>query len=309
MKKIFFSLSIAAILLVGACQLEDEPEETYQFRATGYGADIHIVWGYRMWDDQIHYWRDSGKYHICDHSGDGWWEETLHMYEADAFELSLSISNTNGGPVLAVIKQVIGGEEIVLQDCFTIGTIEVVAEIRVPAPASSSPSPPLGTYPLETYNPNKVICVELYRQGLLAEEIYAADEAFGDYLRENHNDVLLGYHFWAKPLVALMRESPTITHLVNFFAEPWSYEMAYLMGAREKGNLAGKILMSIGVPACRIIGKVITGTVDFALVSVFLLQLLVLVMVARRFLIRLKGDTQELRGSFAMARIPGRRRA
>jgi len=31
--------------------------------------------------------------------------------------------------------------------------------------------------------------------------------------------------------------------------------MAYRMGARDKGSFAGKILMEVGVPVCRTIGR------------------------------------------------------
>jgi hypothetical protein len=103
--------------------------------------------------------------------------------------------------------------------------------------------------------PNKVICAELHRQGLMDDAIYAADEAFGRYLRYNQHDVLLGYQLWAKPVAQWMQKSRMVTNIVASLATPWSYEMAYRMGARDKGNAEGKILMDIGVPVCRAIGR------------------------------------------------------
>lgn len=104
----------------------------------------------------------------------------------------------------------------------------------------------------------KVICAELHRQGLMDETIYRADEAFGTYLRDNHRDVLLGYHLWAKPVVRWMQKSKAVTKIVASVATPWSYEMAYRMGARAEGTFGGKILMDVGVPVCRTIGRAAT---------------------------------------------------
>jgi len=102
----------------------------------------------------------------------------------------------------------------------------------------------------------KVICTELHRQGLMDETIWKADEAFGQDLSDNHRDVLLGYQLWAKPVVKWMQKSTTVTRIVASIATPWSYEMAYRMGARDKGSVEGKILMFVGVPVCRAIGRV-----------------------------------------------------
>lgn len=44
---------------------------------------------------------------------------------------------------------------------------------------------------------------------------------------------------------------------MNALARPWAKEMAYRMGAKgyEKSNPAGKLMMDIGLPLCRKIGK------------------------------------------------------
>ena len=102
-----------------------------------------------------------------------------------------------------------------------------------------------------------VICSELHRQGLMDEAVYYADEAFGEYLRDNHKDVLIGYHLWAKPVVSLMQKSRVFTRIVNVLAAPWSYEMARIMGENDQGSVVGKIVMFVGVPVCRAIGRVV----------------------------------------------------
>jgi hypothetical protein len=115
--------------------------------------------------------------------------------------------------------------------------------------------------------PTKVICAELHRQGLMDDAIYTADEAFGRYLRYNQHDVLLGYQLWAKPVAQWMQKSRMVTRIVASLATPWSYEMAYRMGARDKGNAEGKILMDIGVPICRAIGRAMIWIEDMSLLD------------------------------------------
>jgi len=119
----------------------------------------------------------------------------------------------------------------------------------------------------------KIICKELYRHGLLKPNIFKADEAFGRHLYKTNIDTLIGYHLWAKPVVKMMRKSKTVTRIVYFFAKPWSEEMAYRMGAKEKGNCWGNILMFIGLPICGFLGKIINLVNSgylFEMVTVFL---------------------------------------
>ncbi len=103
----------------------------------------------------------------------------------------------------------------------------------------------------------KIICVELYRQGLLTDEIFQADERFGDYLATTKRSAIIGYHFWAKPVVKMMQSSKAITKIVYFIAKPWTEEMAYRMNVLDKGNLWGYILMELGIPLCHLIGFII----------------------------------------------------
>jgi len=93
---------------------------------------------------------------------------------------------------------------------------------------------------------SKVICTELYEQGLLSESIYEADDAFGKILYINDPEVMEGYHLWAKPVVKLMQNSKLATHLAAIITRPWAKQMAYEMGAHEKGSIIGKILMETG---------------------------------------------------------------
>jgi len=101
-----------------------------------------------------------------------------------------------------------------------------------------------------------VICTELHRQGYMSDKIFEADQKFGRLVAQNDPEVLIGYHFWANPIVKLMQISPTVTHLVCLFAMPWAHEMAFRMGVKKKGNLFGKFLMATAIPACRMIGRI-----------------------------------------------------
>ena len=103
----------------------------------------------------------------------------------------------------------------------------------------------------------KIICAELHRQSLLDNEIFAADQAFGELLYKQDYYAVKGYHLWAKPVVKLMRKSKIATRIVHFIAKPWTEEMAFRMNARQQGNIVGKTMMIIGMPFCRVIGIIV----------------------------------------------------
>ncbi len=43
------------------------------------------------------------------------------------------------------------------------------------------------------------------------------------------------------------------------FAIPWAFEMAHRVGVRERGTILGKVLMFVGIPLCRLIGRIVIG--------------------------------------------------
>lgn len=108
---------------------------------------------------------------------------------------------------------------------------------------------PLDT--VERGSAGSIICTELYQQGLMDESVYQADEAFG---RSLSPVTLRGYHIWARPIVSLMQKSSAFTSFVHTIATPWAHEMAYQMGARDKGSFVGKVLMIIGLPVSWLVG-------------------------------------------------------
>jgi len=100
----------------------------------------------------------------------------------------------------------------------------------------------------------KVICAELYRQGLLEKEIFELDEEFGRHLRKVDPDIINGYHQWALPLVSLMQRSIVASHIIKIIAKPVVKHIAYQMGYPSKTYL-GATMFTVGKHICRFIAK------------------------------------------------------
>jgi hypothetical protein len=119
----------------------------------------------------------------------------------------------------------------------------------------------------------KIICAKLNELGFFEDDVNAADQAFGRYLRDSHPEIFNGYLAWAQTVVDWMEgHGPKVipfisneTHsriekeltikYLNKLARPWAEEMAYMMGVRKQSSLAGKIIMAVGLPICWTIGK------------------------------------------------------
>jgi hypothetical protein len=106
----------------------------------------------------------------------------------------------------------------------------------------------------------KVICAALYSLGMLPEDIYRLDEQFGTIV--NREDPMLGdgYRLWATPVAEYIKGntigSKIARSIVAPLAQAWAQEMAHVMQPEDyKGNLFGKLLMMVGHPICRTIGK------------------------------------------------------
>lgn len=107
----------------------------------------------------------------------------------------------------------------------------------------------------------KIICTKLYELGLLPEDIYEADQAFGARLVETYPDVYNGYRAWAEIVVDWMSgEGPQMmlwirdpetrrqaqiswaTRWAEQIATPWAEWMAY------RNNRTGLVIMATGTP-------------------------------------------------------------
>lgn len=93
---------------------------------------------------------------------------------------------------------------------------------------------------------SKVICTELARQGYLPKEIWHADELYAE--KFIWKGTLEVYHFWAKPLVRLMRNSQFVTEAVAPYGIAWANHMAYEMGMTQKDNWLGYHIFSTLLP-------------------------------------------------------------
>ena len=96
---------------------------------------------------------------------------------------------------------------------------------------------------------SKVICAELYRQGLLEPHLYEADERFG---RHMPLVVLMGYWLWAMPLVRLMRRSRRFTGVMRCLSRPFVKAIAHDFDPVLYP--IGILYLLVGLPTCAILG-------------------------------------------------------
>lgn len=121
-------------------------------------------------------------------------------------------------------------------------------------------------------NCSKIICAKLYEFGMMDYRVWSADQAYGEWLKANDRNVYKGYIKWARIVTSWMdgsgpdfmvwikdkekrklAQKEAATKWAYNIGTPWSLHMAYLMGAVEKDNLAGRITMAIGRPICKIV--------------------------------------------------------
>ena len=105
---------------------------------------------------------------------------------------------------------------------------------------------------------SRVVCTELVAQGLLNPGLYFLDVRFTE--ERLSPACVRGYHVWAVPLVRLMRKSEFVTRLVTPVARWRAEEIAHLLGAKPRGNVAGKLVRLMGEPLCRLIGAFVSET-------------------------------------------------
>jgi len=120
----------------------------------------------------------------------------------------------------------------------------------------------------------KIICAKLYELKMLSKKIFQADQKFGKILAQQNPEVYDGYIAWAKTVVAWMdgkgpqcmfwikdakkrnkKQKELSRKWAKAIATPWAKHMAYLMGVEKKDNKAGKIIMALGKPICKVVGR------------------------------------------------------
>jgi hypothetical protein len=106
-----------------------------------------------------------------------------------------------------------------------------------------------------------VICTLLHENGLMS----AADYHLSAYDARTRLSAahLNGYHFWAVPLVRVMRHHPRLLRLLRPLAQARADEIARIHGEATRGSLPGKVLKWVGEPICLVLG-VMVGAQNFA---------------------------------------------
>ena len=97
-----------------------------------------------------------------------------------------------------------------------------------------------------------VICTELYKQGYMDLALYMIDTHYGVSIGLRKPHVIVGYHFWGRPVAKLMAKSPIFAKLISIPAMAWARNMA------GDKNLLGAFISFVGEPICGIIGKLIS---------------------------------------------------
>lgn len=105
---------------------------------------------------------------------------------------------------------------------------------------------PLGGSSGPSTSGGKIICNELYRQGFLSEEMWNADEKYGEMMFEKDPKLVIGYQMWARKVVKFMKENPNNTKMAYWLFKPWTEYMGYKMGVVEKPTLRGRFTNWIG---------------------------------------------------------------
>lgn len=114
-----------------------------------------------------------------------------------------------------------------------------------------------------------VICTALHDLGILPDDIYNLDVEFGQ--RVNGEDPALGngYRAWATPVAEYIKGnslgSKVVRAVVAPIAKSWAAQMAHVMRPEEyKPNICGRLIMAVGHPICRSIGKCLIAKTEEA---------------------------------------------
>jgi hypothetical protein len=93
----------------------------------------------------------------------------------------------------------------------------------------------------------KIICTELYNQGLMSKDLYLKDQAYGELLFICKPEIIEGYHILAKPVVKIMKSSKFFTkYLIKPIAMPWALHIS------GQTNHFGAIINTYGQIICKI---------------------------------------------------------
>lgn len=98
-----------------------------------------------------------------------------------------------------------------------------------------------------------VICTELHRQGIMPDDIYAADTFYGAMCIDEQT--LRGYRFLASPVARQMSKSKLLTSIVAPLAMSWANNMAHFVGLPgTQRNWLGAAIGLVGELLCHAVG-------------------------------------------------------
>ena len=86
----------------------------------------------------------------------------------------------------------------------------------------------------------KVICTRIHELGLMPDDIFRVDQLYGELLADQHPDFMDWYHEKAQWFLDRMHNktlaSKLFIRLSLIFVNPWSRQMAYIMGYLNRGK-------------------------------------------------------------------------
>jgi|GEM_PF-4551267 len=110
----------------------------------------------------------------------------------------------------------------------------------------------------------RVVCTELERRGLMSPALLADDLKFSVTLDER---TIKGYHRWAPTVVRWMRRDDwfgRLTVAVALRLATWrAFEVSYVLGNRERGDIRGKLIRAIGERWCTWLGRSVEEEYDW----------------------------------------------
>ena len=96
----------------------------------------------------------------------------------------------------------------------------------------------------------KVICTEFWLNGYMPDEIYEADQLYGELLFRQNKKFMEWYHsnatWWLNKMRGNKLHNRVFTRLLWLFVKPWSLAMAHDMGIIKKDNKFGRFLINSG---------------------------------------------------------------
>ena len=102
---------------------------------------------------------------------------------------------------------------------------------------------------------DRVICTELCRQGRIDRKLLVADLKYSR--KHVSKTTLVGYHFWARPYVRLMKRSRLATRLIAPIGILRARECAWQLCQADRPCWSGKLIRLVGEPLCFAIGALV----------------------------------------------------